>query len=277
LKIRAVTFDLWFTLIYDSEELNEYWRLRRLINLHRFVRRRSVAGTVSDGGVSFDAVRLAIEELGVKVESIYESGLDVSLKETGRMLFEIMGIKFAASEADLIYERAGRVISDAGYHSKYPLLNPEARPALKELKSRFPGLKIGLISNAGRSAATYSRMLRSLGVAEYFDNLTISCEVGFLKPRREIFEAALGSLAVKPTEVVHVGDSFKADIVGATSMGMNAALYTGLWHRYRERHKTIGEHIPPDFKAKGSIIVKEIRRLGDVVEMVRALQPTTEK
>jgi HAD superfamily hydrolase (TIGR01549 family) len=278
LSIRAVTFDLWLTLIWDTEELNEYWKLRQLTNLHRFVRRRTSSSGDTSDGFSFDAVRLALEELSVKIQAIYEGDLDIPPKERGKMLFEIMNMRFAESESDLIYERAGRILSNSGYHSKYPHLNPEAKPTLEALKNRFPGLKIGLISNAGRSVGTYSRMLGSFGIAGYFDSLTISCEVGFLKPRREIFDAALAALAVEPGEVIHVGDSFKADIVGATSMGMNAALYTGLWHRYQKHHHSFAQHIPAGFRAKEPIVmVKEISKLGEVVEMVRKLQLTNEK
>jgi HAD superfamily hydrolase (TIGR01509 family) len=276
LTIRAVTFDLWLTLIWDTEELNEYWKLRQLTNLHRFVRRRASPGDVPDG-FSFDSVRLALEELRVKMETTYEDGLDVAPKERGKTLFEIMKIKFAESEADEIYEKAGRILSDSGYPAKYPLLNPEAKPTMKELKARFPDLRIGLISNAGRSVGAYARMLESFGIARYFDSLIISCEVGFLKPRKEIFEASLAALDVEPGEVIHVGDSFKADIVGATSMGMNAALYTGLWHRYQKHHHSFAQHIPADFKARKGVVVKEISKLGEVVEMVTALQQTDEK
>jgi putative hydrolase of the HAD superfamily len=276
LTIRAVTFDLWLTLIWDTEELNEYWKLRQLTNLHRLVRKDPSSGDVPSG-FSFDAVRLAMEELRLKMEAIFEEGVDVSPKERGKMLFEIMKMKFAESEADKVYEKAGRILSDSGYPAKYPLLNPEAKPTLKELKARFPGLKIGLISNAGRSVGAYARMLESFGIARYFDSLTISCEVGFLKPRREIFEASLAALDVEPGEVIHVGDSFKADIVGATSMGMNAALYTGLWHRYQKHHRSFAEHIPADFKVRKGVVVKEISKLGEVVGMVQALQQTDEK
>ena len=82
---------------------------------------------------------------------------------------------------------------------------------------------------------------------------------------------------MEPEEVIHVGDSFKADIVGATSMGMNAALYTGLWHRYQKHHHSFAQHIPADFKAREGVVVQEISKLGEVVEMVRAFQAMDEK
>ena len=278
--IRAITFDLWLTLIWDSKELEEYRKLRRLINFHRFVRRisgpRPSTGKKSSSDknpVTFNSLRLAMEELSVKVKELYERNLDISSEERGRMLFEILGIKLASRKESIpVYSQAGRILSDAGYLRRHPNLNPEAIPTLQQLKKNFPFLKVGLISNAARSKRTYERLFSSLGIGPYFDSLTISSEVGYLKPRREIFEAALKSLELNdPAEAMHVGDLFRADVVGATNSGMNALLYTGLWHRYAP-DMAPGEHIPSSFRAPKELFVKEISNLGQVVEIVKNFQ-----
>lgn len=279
MPLKAITFDLWLTLIWDSAELEEYRKLRRLVNFHRFVKRVHTPGRTAEK-VSFNSVRLAMEELNEKVKSYYEDGQDVSPEQRGRMLFELLGIKFSHSETELVYTEAGEILSNSGYYRKYPNVNPEAEKALRALKDADPNLKIGLISNAARSSKTYRRMLGSLGIGKYFDNLTISSEVGFLKPRKEIFESAVRNLSVAPSETLHVGDLFKADVVGATSVGMNAALYTGLWHKYsevenvRSRNKMpdwAGERIPSDFEVDHhrGVFVKEISRLNEVVDLVQ--------
>ena len=265
-----MTLDLWLTLIYDTKELEEYWKLRRLANVHRFVKRRTASASGTGEPLSFNDVRLAIEEMHGMISKGYESGLDVHPERRGRMLFEILGIRFARDEEEKVWERAGRILSESGTRSRLPLLNPEAEPMLRRLKEDFPWIKIGLISNAGRSAGTYSRILESLGIRKYFDSLVISCEVGFLKPRPEIFEHAVKSLSVEPSEVLHIGDSFRADAAGAVSFGMNAALYTGLWHRYEPRYGSVAEHIPRDFKAGRGLLVRTIPSLDDVPKLVRA-------
>ena len=247
MAIRAVTFDVWLTLIWDDEEVNEYWKLRRLINFHRLVKRLPGDGP-SSKAAGFNTIRLASEELGKRAKEIYARGRDISPMERGQMLFEILGIKIAEAESRQAYERAGRILSNSGYSARQPNLNPEAKAALRGLKKRFPRVRVGLVSNAARSSDAYETLLRRYGIATYFDSLTISSEVGFLKPRKEIFDAALRSLSVKPTEALHVGDSFSMDVVGATSVGMNAALYTGLWHRYAPHHGLKEERIPKDFR-----------------------------
>ena len=265
MTIKAVTFDLWLTLIWDSKELEEYRKLRRLLNFHKFVKRVGAKGKTSEK-ISFNEVRLAMEELSVKVNKVYDKGRDVSPEDRGRMLFELLGIKFSKAEAEEVDRQAGRIMSDSGYRAKYPHLNPEARSVLKELKES--GLKIGLISNAARSGNTYGRMMRSFGISHYFDSLTISCEVGYLKPRKEIFSTALHSLGVSPREALHVGDLFKADVVGAASYGMNVVLYTGLWHKYAQ-YMNPGEHIPENFETEKPLIVKEISSLRNIPEVIR--------
>jgi len=266
--IRAVTFDLWLTLIWDSKELEEYRKLRRILNIHRFVNRVS-SKRKSYKRIDFNSVRLAMEQLGVKVNEIYDNGRDVAPEDRGRMIFEILGIKFPANETRDLESQAGRILSDAGYFAKYPHLNPEAKSVLRELKES--GLKIGLISNAARSSRTYRRMLNSYGVGKYFDSLTISCEIGYLKPAREIFHHSMQQLNVEPHEALHVGDLYRADIIGAVSFGMHAAHYTGLWHKYAQ-YMNPGEHMPSDFKIPEHRIVREIESLREVPKMVEEVR-----
>jgi putative hydrolase of the HAD superfamily len=276
MPVKAVTFDLWLTLIWDSKELEEYRRLRRLVNFHRFLSRvRGNGGgeALLSAERKFRAadVRLAMEALQLKVKKLYEKGYDVHPKDRGRMLFELLGIALPRELKEEMFERAGEVLSNSGYFSRYPNLNPEARPAMRRLKETFPGLKIGLISNAARSSRAYRRILTALGLGEFIDHFVISCEVGYLKPRREIFRKALSLLSVRPSEALHVGDLFSADVVGAVSCRMNACLYTGLWKKYAQ-YMNPGEHIPPDFTERyRGLVIEEIDDLRDVVEVASTL------
>src|SRR6185295_8809729 len=83
------------------------------------------------------------------------------------------------------------------------------------------GLKLGVISNFDNRA--YS-VMDSLGIRKYFDAVTLSSETGFCKPDREIFEAAVRALGVKPSEVLLVGDSPHDDVEAAIHAGLSAVL-----------------------------------------------------
>lgn len=98
-------------------------------------------------------------------------------------------------------------------------LFPEVLPTLKELRTR--GLELGIVSNFD---SRLFNVLRGLGIAELFDTVTISSLAHAAKPSPKIFELALEQHAVEPAEAIHVGDSLKDDVEGATKVGLKAIL-----------------------------------------------------
>jgi HAD superfamily hydrolase (TIGR01549 family) len=95
----------------------------------------------------------------------------------------------------------------------------DALPALDILKKR--GLILGLISNVAQDMeSTYEK----LGLQPYLDFKVTSAEVGFDKPRPEIFQAALKKANIKANEALYVGDQYQIDIVGAQGVGIKALL-----------------------------------------------------
>ncbi len=278
MSLKALTLDLWLTLIWDSKELEDYRKLRRLVNFYRFVNKtHRNRGINARTPFKFGDVRLAIETLGKISKKYYARGEDPHPKERGRMLFEMLKIKVEEKDREKVFESAGKVLSNSGYMRKLPHVNPEAKPTLKAFREAYPKLKIALISNAARSSDTYKRTLNALGIGKYFDHLVISCEVGYMKPRKEIFRHALELLDVEPQEALHIGDLFKADVVGAVSCGMNACLYSGLWNKYTQLEKVgempswAGEHLPRDFKTSKGQVVREIERLQDALSVAKMI------
>lgn len=65
-----------------------------------------------------------------------------------------------------------------------------------------------------------------LGIGDLFEHIVASAEIGYAKPRREIFEEACRRLAVPPDRVLHVGDTLEDDVEGAHGAGMRAVLIT---------------------------------------------------
>ena len=269
MTLKAITFDLWLTLIWDSKELEDYRKLRRLVNFHRYANKIHNNSGIKEAPFKFQQVRLAMEALAEKAKERYREGKDIHPNERGKMLFEMLKINVEEQDREEIYARAGTILSNSGYMRKFPSLNPEARPTFKALKKEFPNLKIALVSNAARSTRTYVRTLKALGVGHFFDHFVISCEVGYLKPRKEIFETALKLLDVDPKETIHVGDLFRADVIGANEAGMNACLYSGLWHKYAQ-YMNPGERIPSDYNTR-NLVAEEIEHLQDLIPIARTI------
>jgi putative hydrolase of the HAD superfamily len=98
-------------------------------------------------------------------------------------------------------------------------LFPETRPALTGLREH--GIELGIISNFD---SRIFAVLRGLGIEQVFDTITISSLAHAAKPAPKIFHLALEKHAVDPVEALHVGDSLRDDVEGATSAGLRALL-----------------------------------------------------
>ena len=86
---------------------------------------------------------------------------------------------------------------------------------------RSMGIELGVISNFD---SRLHRVLSVLGLAPYFQSVTISTEVGVAKPAAEIFQAALAKHHCEAHEAWHVGDSEAEDYAGARAAGIRAVL-----------------------------------------------------
>lgn len=96
---------------------------------------------------------------------------------------------------------------------------PPGRPALlARLKSTH---RLALLSNFD-NGATARRVLAEAGLADHFESIVISEEVGLRKPTRAIFEGTCAGLGVDPSACLYIGDTFVEDIEGATGAGLSA-------------------------------------------------------
>jgi putative hydrolase of the HAD superfamily len=64
--------------------------------------------------------------------------------------------------------------------------------------------------------------LKSVGLHNYFEVITVSGEHGHNKPAREIFDHTAAALNLPPHEILHIGDSDREDFHGARNAGFHA-------------------------------------------------------
>jgi putative hydrolase of the HAD superfamily len=102
-------------------------------------------------------------------------------------------------------------------------LDPEALPVLQALKVK--GIKLALVSNWDGSL---EKKVKEWGIASFFDAVLDSAVVGWKKPNPRLFQLACESLAVQPEEVLHVGDIYVSDVLGARRAGLDAVLFDPL-------------------------------------------------
>ena len=92
-------------------------------------------------------------------------------------------------------------------------------PLLRSLAGRY---RLAVVSNFDYTP-TAMDILERAGVTGLFAAVIVSDAIGWRKPRREIFDAALQRLGVGPGEALFVGDRADMDVLGAQRIGMDAA------------------------------------------------------
>jgi putative hydrolase of the HAD superfamily len=138
-------------------------------------------------------------------------GLTVSDKDWWReLVFRTLGEEHEACFREL-FEKFARAEAWQVF--------PGVEETLREARAR--GLHIGVISNWDERLRP---LLQEIGLARWFDSITISCEVGAEKPDARIFQSALHAAKVGAGEALHIGDSFNEDVRGAEAVGMRAVL-----------------------------------------------------
>ena len=211
--LKAVTFDLWQTLITDTPDGLQQARAERV---------RGMAAVLAREGHAVDgaAVDRAYDTVGERLGTLWAEQRDLGSRGQVRMLLEALAL------ADRV-PMDGPVMDalDEAYRlpilKALPVANAGACEVLEALSRR--GLRLALICNTGRTPGSMLRLvLDRLGLKAYLRVLTFSDEVGLRKPHPEIFRRTLAALGVSPAEAAHVGDDVTTDVAGARAVGMRA-------------------------------------------------------
>ena len=99
-------------------------------------------------------------------------------------------------------------------------LMPHAKELLQYL---FPKYNLYILSNGFRELQ-YHKM-RSSGIDGYFKKIILSDDIGVMKPWPQIFHYALSPTQSEIADSLMIGDSWEADITGASGIGMHQIYY----------------------------------------------------
>jgi putative hydrolase of the HAD superfamily len=211
--LKAVTFDLWQTLIMETEGESRGTKAERLRRIEEVLRQEQIT-------VDAEAINGAYQEVGKRLAELWLTLQDMGAYEQVGMLLDILNIAIDTRPSNSLMSR----LVDAytlPILSALPVPLDGAAGVLAALEGR--GLRMAVICNTGRTPGKVLRIiLDRLGLAKHLLVQTFSDELGLRKPHREIFERTLNSLRVKPQEALHVGDMLDADVFGARAIGMRA-------------------------------------------------------
>ena len=127
-------------------------------------------------------------------------------------------------------------------------------PMLTEVRG-MPDVRIGIVSDWG---SNLRGIIRELGLEPHFDFVLPSGAVGVAKPNPAFYRLALEEAGVEPHQALMVGDSYRADVLGAWSAGMDAV--------WLDRHEGMSI-TPPD-----EPMPTDVRRIGSLAELPKIVR-----
>ena len=211
--IRAISLDLWKTLIQDHDE-DEARRDR--------IRAAAISEVLAD------------HHIDVSPEGLYESlrRIDVLRRDVREMrdwtLTTTNQIGFVLTQASVypsqeIVEAVLPRYEAAILELMPSLVEQDAPRLLADLARDYP---LSLTSNTGKTPGRILlKVLDQLDIHQPFTHFIFSDEARYLKPDEGIWQLLVDTNELKPGEIVHVGDSYRMDYKGARAAGLQAILF----------------------------------------------------
>lgn len=219
--IKAVTYDLWNTLVHNRN-YGEF----RLPALKRALREH---GYSFEDAVVDNAYLGGFRHSGRVIRS--ENHRHVETAEIVGEVLKLLEVKNVTVINELVSMYEDSFLRDP------PKLKEGVFEAL-EFTRRY---RVGLVSVTGVSPGRLVRsVMRAHGIIDYFDTLIFSDEVKWVKPSVKLYQSAIEAFGVAPEDIVHIGDSMKGDVVGAKKSGMRVIWVKTKEQPYVEGHEPDG-------------------------------------
>ncbi len=217
--IKAISFDLWDTLVIDdSDEAKRAGRGLR----SKFDERRHLLWEALNAAAPIDleAVHRAYNVGDATFNKVWkEQHITWPIAERLRVILNGLGRELPEDSFNAVVRAHEEMEVEIP-----PDAMPGAAPVLERLAKRY---KLCVVSDAIVSPGScLRRLLEDHGLAKFFSGFAFSDEVGHSKPHRSMFESAAGQLGVEIGEMLHVGDRDHNDVKGPQRLGMKAILFT---------------------------------------------------
>ena len=217
--IKAITFDLWDTLVIDDSD--EAKRAEQGLR-SKFDERRHLLWEAlnTTEPIGLETVRLAYNVGDAAFNKVWkEQHITWHIAERLRVILNGLGRELPNETFNAVVRAHEEMEVDIP-----PDAMPDAVPVLERLARRY---KLCIVSDAIVSPGScLRRLLENHGLAKFFNGFAFSDEVGHSKPHRSMFESAAGQLGVEISEMLHIGDRDHNDVKGPQQLGMKAILFT---------------------------------------------------
>jgi epoxide hydrolase-like predicted phosphatase len=129
-----------------------------------------------------------------------------SVKELFKKILEQSNSDKTVEEVIEIYKRN---------YQKFSSIDEKMLKIVKKLRKRY---KVYAFSNTN---TLHEEINKKRGLYEHFDDIFLSCDLGVIKPNKEVFHIVLGKVGLKANETLFIDDNEK-NINVAKEVGMEA-------------------------------------------------------
>ena len=218
-NIKAITFDLWDTIM--SDESDEPKRAAQGLKSKPDTRHDLVLEALNrHAPISMEELAIAYKVANAAFVKCWQGhAITWTARERLEVLLNGLGRALPDDELD---ELAGAMMRMELDVPPEPI--DGALEAIADLAGRY---KLCIVSDTIITSGEGLRQLLDIhGLKQYFSGFTFSDEVGSAKPNPAMFASARDQMGVAFEEMVHIGDRDHNDIKGAQAMGMKAVLFT---------------------------------------------------
>lgn len=134
---------------------------------------------------------------------------------------------------------------------------PDVGDVLRRLADR--GFRLAILSN-WPLASTLDRYAEAQGWMPSLAAVIVSQRIGTIKPHPEIFRRAAEILETPPSRILHVGDDWAADVVGASNAG---------WRTAYVRNRQVDTPLPtstPDDQVRPDLVIDAVADIEPRIE-----------
>jgi FMN phosphatase YigB (HAD superfamily) len=219
MTIKAVTFDLWDTIVDDDsdEPKRKAQGLRSKRDERRHLMWQAMNGIET---IDLETVVQAYDVADAAFNVVWkENSINWTVDQRLRVILNGLGRALPRDVMDKLIDDTGRMEVD---------ISPDAidgiGEALAQLSKRY---KLSIVSDSIVTPGTGLRqILEKYDLKQYFSGFAFSDEVGHSKPHRSMFDSAAKQLGVDVSEIVHIGDRDQNDVKGPHAIGAKAVLFT---------------------------------------------------
>ena len=216
--IKAITFDLWDTVIHDNSDEPK----------------RQAQGLKSKPETRRDLVWEALDKHSPIDHAHVAQAYDVTEAAFSHVWHEQYVTWTVHERLRVLLKGLGRTLPEADFEAvvrAHEDMEVDIAPdpvegicdAVRVIAERYP---IAVVSDAIVSPGRGLRqILEQFGIRDCFGGFAFSDEVGFSKPHRNMFACAAQQLGVEISSMVHIGDRDHNDVKGPHALGMKAILF----------------------------------------------------